>query len=86
MIHRRVGDRVPRFIEQVTVLRGKLHDMAPPLAALAKPSALIESSLRSASDATFRPGWIAYILVRNAILIASFAGAWHLRLHLRVTD
>jgi hypothetical protein len=60
--------------------------MASPLAALAKPSALIESSSRSASDATFRPGWIAYILVRNAILIASFAGAWHLRLHLCVTD
>jgi hypothetical protein len=79
MVHRRVGDRIPRFIEQATVLRAKLHDMASPLAALGKPSALIESSSPSASDATFRPGWIAYILVRNAILIASFAGAWHLR-------
>jgi len=30
---------------------------------------------------TFRPGWIAYILVRNAILLALVLGAWHLRLH-----
>jgi sterol desaturase/sphingolipid hydroxylase (fatty acid hydroxylase superfamily) len=30
---------------------------------------------------TFRPGWIAYILLRNAILLALVLGAWHLRLH-----
>ena len=34
------------------------------------------------SDMTsFRPGWIAYLLLRNAILIGLVAGAWHLRLH-----
>jgi sterol desaturase/sphingolipid hydroxylase (fatty acid hydroxylase superfamily) len=29
----------------------------------------------------FAPGWIAYILVRNAILIALVGGAWHIYLH-----
>jgi sterol desaturase/sphingolipid hydroxylase (fatty acid hydroxylase superfamily) len=30
---------------------------------------------------TFQPGWIAYIFVRNAILISLVVGAWHLRLY-----
>jgi sterol desaturase/sphingolipid hydroxylase (fatty acid hydroxylase superfamily) len=32
---------------------------------------------------TFQPGWIAYILVRNLILILLVAGAWHLWLYVR---
>jgi len=32
---------------------------------------------------TFAPGWILFILLRNAALITLVAGAWHLRLYVR---
>ena len=32
---------------------------------------------------TFQPGWIAYITIRNLILILAVAGAWHLRLYVQ---
>ncbi|MEM7023899.1 MAG: sterol desaturase family protein [Pseudomonadota bacterium] len=35
---------------------------------------------------TFEPGWIAFILVRNACLVLAFFGAFHLRLYIRRTQ
>ena len=32
---------------------------------------------------TFQPGWIAFILARNMVLIFLIAGAWHVRLHVQ---
>ena len=34
-----------------------------------------------ASMQHFAPGWIAFLLVRNALLVAIITGAWHLRLY-----
>jgi sterol desaturase/sphingolipid hydroxylase (fatty acid hydroxylase superfamily) len=32
---------------------------------------------------TFQVGWVAYLLIRNAVMIFLWAGAWHLWLHVK---
>ena len=32
---------------------------------------------------TFQPGWIAYIVIRNLIMVLVIVGAWHLRLYVQ---
>lgn len=32
---------------------------------------------------SFAPGWIAFILIRNALLLTAVVGAWHLRLYVQ---
>ncbi len=35
---------------------------------------------------SFSAGWISYLLVRNAVIVLAFYGAWHLRLYIQKTQ
>src|ERR1700747_3379403 len=35
------------------------------------------------TTATLEPYWIAYLLLRNALIVLAFYGAWHLRLYIQ---